>query len=152
MLNKLIYILSKRDKQFLFFLLVFSIVISIIEMAGISIIMPFIAIAIDFSLLESNQYYKYVYDLLNFSAPKNFVIVFGVLLIVFYIFRSIVNLLYFYMLNCFSQGRHHLIAYRLFKNYMGLSYKNFIQKNSSSLTKSIVIEALHLTNLFKVYF
>ncbi len=149
MLNKLIYILSKKDKQFLFLLLLFSILISIIELAGISIIMPFIAIATDFSLLESNQYYKYIYDILNFSTPKNFVIAFGVLLIFFYIFRSFMNLLYFYMLNYFSEGRYHLIAFRLFKKYMGLSYKNFIQKNSSNLTKSIVIESLHLTNLIQ---
>ena len=149
MLKKLMYILSKRDKQFLMFLLGFSILISIIETAGISAIMPFIAIATDFTLIESNQYYKYVYNLFNFSTAKDFIISFGVLLIFFYIFRSIINLIYYYMLNRFSQGRYHILAYRLFKNYMGLPYKNFIQQNSSNLTKSIVVEALHLTNLIQ---
>lgn len=149
MIQKLRSILTRRDKQFLLFLLAFSIVISIIETAGISIIMPFIAIATDFTLVESNQYYKYVYDLLQFSSVKDFVIAFGIFLIFFYIFRSIVNLIYFYLLNRFSQGRYHLLAYRLFENYMGMPYKNFTQKNSSTLTKSLINEAANLTNLIQ---
>ena len=149
MIKKLRSILTKRDKQFLLFLLGFSIVISIIETVGISIIMPFIAISTDFSLIESNHYYKYIYDLLQFTEPKDFVIVFGMFLILFYIFRSVINLVYFYLLNRFSQGRYHLIAYRLFENYMGMSYKDFIKKNSSNLTKSIVNEASNLTNLIQ---
>ncbi len=149
MIKKLRAILTRRDKQFLLFLLGFSIIISIIETVGISIIMPFIAIATDFTLVESNEYYKYVYEFLNFSEPKDFVIAFGVVLIFFYIFRSGINLLYFYLLNRFSQGRYHLIAYRLFENYMGMSYKNFVKKNSSTLTKSIVNEAANLTGLIQ---
>ncbi len=149
MINKLRSILTRRDKQFLLFLLVFSIVISIIETAGISIIMPFIAIATDFTLLETNQYYKYIYDLLNFTTAQDFVIAFGIFLGIFYIFRSAINLVYFYLLNRFAQGRYHLLAYRLFENYMGMSYNNFIRKNSSNLTKSLVNEAMNLTNLIQ---
>ena len=149
MLNKLIGILSIKDKQFLLLLLFFSIFISMVEMLGISIIMPFISIATDFSLLESNQYYKFFYTLFGFSTAKDFLVFFGILLIIFYIFRSIVNLFYFYMLNRFSQGRYHVIASRLFANYMGLPYQTFITKNSSNLTKTIITEALHLTNLMR---
>jgi len=149
LIKKLRSILTRRDKQFLLFLLGFSIVVSIIETAGISIIMPFVAIATDFSLVESNRYYKYAYELLQFENPKNFVIAFGVVLILFYILRSCINLLYFYLLNRFSQGRYHLLAYRLFESYLGMSYKNFVQKNSSSLTKAIINEAANLTGLMQ---
>jgi ATP-binding cassette, subfamily B, bacterial PglK len=149
LIYKLRSILTRRDKQFFLLLLLFSIVVSVIEAVGISIIMPFIAIATDFTLVESNQYYKYVYDLLNFTQPKNFVIAFGFFLIVFYILRSAINLFYFYVLNRFSQGRYHLLAYRLFENYMGMNYKEFIKKNSSNLTKSIINEASNLTNLIQ---
>jgi ATP-binding cassette subfamily B protein len=148
-IKKLRSILTRRDKQFLLFLLGFSIIISIIETIGISIIMPFIAIATDFSLIESNEYYKYIYEFLSFSSAKNFVIAFGIFLIIFYIFRSVINFFYFYLLNRFSSGRYHLIAYRLFENYMGLPYKDFIQKNSSNLTKSIVNETSNLTGLIQ---
>ena len=149
MIKKLRSILSRRDKEFLLFLLVFSICISIIEIAGISVIMPFIAIATDFSLVETNKYYKYVYEFFGFDSVKNFIISFGIFLMFFYLFRSAINLYYSYMLNRFSQGRYHILAYRLFENYMGMSYKNFIKKNSSNLTKSIINEASNLTNLIQ---
>ena len=141
MIKKLRSLLTKRDKQFLLGLFFFSIVISIIETAGISVIMPFIAVATDFNLIQSNEYYSYVYDMFDFKTDVSFVITFGIVLIFFYIFRSIINLFYFYLLNRFTQGRYHLLAYRLFENYMGLAYKDFIKRNSSTLTKSIVNEA-----------
>lgn len=145
--GKLKSLLTKRDKHFLFGLLIFSIFIAIIETVGISAIMPFISVANDFSLIEKNEYYNYFYQLLNFESEIDFVIIFGLVLILFYIFRSGINLLYFYLLSRFTQGRYHLLAYRLFQNYMGFSYHSFIKRNSSELTKSIINEANHLTSL-----
>lgn len=147
MITKLRTLLTRRDKQFLLVLLVFSIAISLVEIVGISVVMPFIAVSADFSLIHSNQYYKALYEYFDFSSDSFFVVIFGVVLIGFYIFRSIVNLLYVYALNRFTQGRYHLLAYRLFENYMGLPYKEFTKRNSSTLTKSILTEASNLTTL-----
>ena len=147
MIDKLKSLLTKRDKHFLLGLFFFSIVISLIETAGISVIMPFIAVATDFSMIHTNEYYIKIYTLFNFDNDVKFVIAFGILLIFFYIFRSLINLFYFYLLNRFTQGRYHLLAYRLFESYMGLSYKDFVGRNSSTMTKSIVNEASNLTTL-----
>ncbi|MEA1918104.1 MAG: ABC transporter ATP-binding protein, partial [Campylobacterota bacterium] len=147
MIDKLKSLLTKRDKHFLVGLLIFSIFISLIETAGISVIMPFIAVATDFNLIHTNSYYSYMYSTFNFTSDVTFVITFGASLILFYIFRSAINLLYFYLLNRFTQGRYHLLAYRLFENYMGMPYKDFVGKNSSTLTKSIINEAQNLTTL-----
>lgn len=146
-IKKLRSLLTRKDKQFLLGLFLFSIIISILETAGLAVIMPFISIATDFDIIHTNKYYSTVFDLFNFDNDKNFVITFGVILIFFYIFRSIINLIYFYMLNRFTQTRYHLLAYRLFENYLGLPYKDFLTKNSSTMTKSIVTEASNLTKL-----
>jgi len=146
-IRKLAALLTRRDKQFLLGLLFFSIVISVIETVGISAIMPFIAVASDFGSIQENQYYRAVYEFFGFHEEIVFVIAFGVALIVFYIFRSIVNMYYFHLLARFSFGRYHLIAYRLFENYVGMPYRHFIERNSSELTKTIVNEAMNLTSL-----
>jgi len=147
LIKKLNSLLTKRDKQFLFGLLIFSIAISVIETVGISVIMPFIALAGDFSQIHNNEYYKTAYQLLGFTKETDFVVAFGIVLIFFYIFRSGINMLYFHMLSRFSNGRYHLIAYRLFENYIGMPYRHFIERNSSELTKTIINEAQNLTNL-----
>ena len=145
--KKLNALLTKRDKEFLLGLLFFSIFISFIETVGISAIMPFIQVASDFSLIDSNEWYRGIYEALGFESRVDFVVLFGIGLILFYIFRSAINLFYFYLLAKFSQGRYHLLAYRLFENYMGMSYREYIERNSSELTKTIVNEAANLTNL-----
>ena len=147
MLKKLRSLLTKKDKQFLLGLFFFSILISIVETAGISVIMPFISVATDFGIIHTNKYYSYVYKLFDFDSDVKFVISFGIVLILFYILRSMVNLFYVYMLNKFTQSRYHLLAYRLFENYMGLPYKEFINRNSSVMTKAIITEASNLTGL-----
>ncbi|MBL4710088.1 MAG: ABC transporter ATP-binding protein [Flavobacteriales bacterium] len=147
MIKKLRNLFTRKDKQFLVGLFFFSIVISVVETAGISVIMPFIAVATDFNLIHTNEYYSTVYKFFTFTSEVEFVISFGFILIFFYIFRSAINLFYFYMLSKFTQSRYHLLAYRLFENYMGLPYKEFISRNSSTMTKSIINEASNLTQL-----
>jgi len=146
MIKKLNSLLTKRDKQYLFGLLIFSIFISIIETIGIGVIMPFISIASDFDNIETNKYINAIYQFVGVDK-LHFVLYFGVGLIAFYIFRAVFNLIYFYLLNKFSQGRYHLLAYRLFENYIGMEYKQFINKNSSHMTKNIITEANNLVQL-----
>ncbi len=145
--KKLNLLLSKHDKKFLLFLLGFSIMVSMIETIGISAIMPFIAVASDFNVIQTNKYYHFFYALFGFGSEANFVIAFGLMLVVFYIFRGAVNFLYSYYLAKFSKGRYYVIAYKIFENYLGMPYRSFIERNSSDLIKTVVSEAQNLTSL-----
>ena len=136
-LRKLNTLMSRRDKQFLLVLLFFSVLISLIETVGISAIMPFISVASDFSMIHSNPWFQKAYAWFHFSKESDFVIAFGIVLIGFYLFRSAANLVYFYLLARFSKGRYHLIAYRLFENYVGMPYGRFISRNSSHHWKNV---------------
>ena len=146
-LKKLNAILTKRDKQYLLFLLGFSVVVSIVEVVGVGVIMPFISIATNLDNIFNNKYFRFLYETFNFNSPVNFVIAFGIFLVFFYIFRSLFNLFYFYLLNRFSQSRYSILAYRLFENYLGMHYIDFINRNSSHLIKTLVNEANNLVQL-----
>lgn len=145
--TKLFSILTKHDKRFLFILVVISITISLIEMIGVGAILPFINIASNFANIHSNKYIEYLYTFFQFKSDIHFVIVIGIALLIFYFLRSLLNLGYFHLLAKFSKGRYHLIAYRLFENYLGMSYRSFIDKNSSELSKAIVNETQNMTAL-----
>lgn len=145
--SKLFSILTRHDKKFLAILIVFSISISLIEVIGITAILPFISIANDFTIIHSNPYFSELYVFFHFTNEIDFVIVMGALLLVFYILRSILNLGYFYLLAKFAKGRYHLLAYRLFENYLGMSYRAFIEKSSAEISKTILSEANNLTAL-----
>lgn len=145
--TKLFSILTKHDKIFLTALMGISIFISLIEMIGVTAILPFITIASNFSNIHSNAYLEHIYRFFHFDNDIDFVITAGIVLLFFYFFRSLLNLGYFYLLAKFSKGRYHLIAYRLFENYLGMSYRSFIDKNGAELSKAIINEAQNLTSL-----
>ncbi len=145
--SKLFSLLSYSDKKVLLFLILFSILISLIETLGIAVIMPFITVASDFSNIHSNAFYQTIYAFFSFSSDIEFVSIFGISLIFFYLFRSILNFSYFYSLSRFSRGRYHLIAYRLFENYLGRSYRHFTTLNSGELSKTIITETQNLTTI-----
>lgn len=144
-ISKLRAITTRQDKIFLLVLLFMSIVLSLIETVGISAIMPFITLASDPSKILQNEYSRAVYNFFGFKNTVDFMVFFGVTLILFYLFRAAYSIFYSYLLNKFSFGRHHIFAYRLFKNYVGLSYKEFVKRNTAEFTRTIVGEASNLT-------
>ncbi|TWO19318.1 ABC transporter ATP-binding protein [Campylobacter hyointestinalis] len=123
-----------------------SIFLSFIETVGISAIMPFITVATNPVQITQNIYFRNIYNFLGFDKEMHFVIAFGFLLIVFYIFRALYNIFYVYVLNKFAFGRYHIFAYRLFDTYVHLPYQNFVKQNSSQLTKAIINEASNLSS------
>lgn len=150
MLKKLFFILDKQDKRFLFFLLIFSIFISLIESVAISLIMPFVSIASNFSLFENNTYLNEIYKYLNIPFYK-IVVYFGFSLMVFYIIRALLNSYYFHLLARFSKGRYHNIAYKIFQKYLNLNYEKFTQKNQSEIFKTITQETYNLSTMISSF-
>ncbi len=146
-IKKLNNILTKRDKQYLMLLLFFSIIVSIIEVVGVGIIMPFVGVATNFKLIYTNKHIYEIYKLFHFNSPANFVIIFGLFLVFFYILRSLFNLLYFYSLSRFSQSRYYLLSYKLFEKYLGMYYIDFVNRKTSHFIKIIVNEAYNLVQL-----
>ncbi|HED7881904.1 TPA: ATP-binding cassette domain-containing protein [Campylobacter coli] len=150
MLKKIFFILSKEDKKFLFSLLFFSVFISFIESFAISLVMPFITLASDFSYFDRN---KYLIQLKDYLALPVFEIIvyFGVVLIVFYVLRALLNSYYFHLLARFSKGRYHAIAYKVFAKFLNTDYENFTQKNQSEILKSITGEVYNLSTMISSF-
>ena len=147
MIQKLLSLLTQKDRTAILLLVLFSFVISMIETIGVAAIMPFIAVASDFDLIHSESYYSFAYNIFSFENDIQFITAFGIVLIFFYIFRAVINLFYYFVLARFSQTRYHQVACRLFKNYMNLPYKDFIGRNSSVMTKTIVTETFNLSSI-----
>ncbi len=145
-LERLLGILDPNKKYVFKWLILFSIVISGIEIIGISAIMPFIAIATNYNIIETNQHYKLVYDFFNFSRPSYFVFALGFALFGFYVVRGLLNLLYAYLIRKFVEEQYLFFANNLFTTYMWMKYGEFTQKNSSNMTKNIMHEAAYAAN------
>jgi ATP-binding cassette subfamily B protein len=141
------YLMTKQDKVILLKLAIFTVIVSLLEVIGISAIMPFISVATNFKLIHTNDYYLMCYNFFNINNNIDFIITFGLCLILFYLLRTIINIVYTYYLNKFTQIKYYNFSTNLFIKYLSLFYKDFIKKNSSSMNKSIVFESSNLSNL-----
>ncbi|GHV79144.1 multidrug transporter [Spirochaetia bacterium] len=130
--KKLNRLLNKKQKVYLLGVLLLTILLSVVETVGVSIIMPFISIASNPGLVNSGKY-KMVFDFFNPPTVNSFIVAFGIGIIIFYIFRSCYNFFYTYTLNKFSLGMFRYFSDKLFKVYISLPYKLFVQKNSSDI-------------------
>ncbi len=143
-LKEIIRYCNKRE---LGLLLLFSLFMSIIETAGISLIMPFISIISDSEYIHNNSYIQYLYNLINTKNELDFILIIGIFLILFYIFRGIVNVMYVYKVNLFTSITYKNISNKLLHQYLHMPYKDFSMGSRSSMTKSIINEAVNLSDL-----
>ena len=145
-INKLNQLLNKKRKLFLIVLFIMAVILSLVETAGVSVVMPFITAASNPDVINSG-YYKYFYDLFGFTGTNRFILFFGIAIIAFYIFRSVYNILYNYSMNKFSFGTYQYFAAKLFKTYIAIPYKVYVQKNPSVMAQTIGTEAANLCSL-----
>ena len=144
MIKKLNYLFSQKDRKVLFGLLIMSLILSVIETVGITAIMPFISTASDSSLIFTNEYYKSIYDFFNFTDSKEFIVYFGLSLILFYIFRGFYIVLYGYLLNKFAMDKYTSFANKIFENYINMPYSKFVTLNTGTMSKTLTSEAYQL--------
>jgi ATP-binding cassette subfamily B protein/ATP-binding cassette subfamily C protein len=144
--QKLNALLTRKHKIFLVILLGLTIILSIIETVGISVIMPFISVASNPTLLNEGRF-KLIYDFLGFTQKNVFIAAFGISIICFYIFRSVYNVVYTYILTKFSMGTYRFFALRLFRVYFSIPYRVFVQKNSGEIIHIINSETARVSNL-----
>jgi ATP-binding cassette subfamily B protein/ATP-binding cassette subfamily C protein len=144
--GKLRNILPRKQKIQLVILLVMTIVLSLIETIGISTIMPFITVASNPSVLNEGKF-KFFYDFLGFTQKNTFIIVFGIAIIFFYFFRSAYNIFYNYILNKYSISTQKTFSLQLFKVFLYIPYKHFVQENSGEIIQIINNETSRASNL-----
>ncbi|WP_372367037.1 ABC transporter ATP-binding protein [Candidatus Uabimicrobium sp. HlEnr_7] len=144
--HKIKEITTKKDRKYIVFLCLFSFFVSIIETVGISLVMPFVAVAQYPEKFSSNKFVLWLKNTLSID-PTQLVLYLGILLIIFYVLRAFLNMLYYYLLHKFSHDQKHRLSINLFAQYLKMSYKDFTEQNSSILIKNIMTETIYSTQI-----
>lgn len=141
-----VQLLSKKEKTQLLLLLFGSILLGVIEVLGVSSIMPFIAVAAQPELIQTNEYLSKVFTMFNFTSDRNFLIALGMLMFAFVIIRNTYLAFFHYAQTRFSSMRRHSLSLKLFRIYLSQKYPFFLNKNSYEFVKNIVGEINNLIN------
>lgn len=140
-------LLSKKERLKLFVIMILSIVLSAIEIIGVTAIMPFISISSNPELIHTNKYIHYLYIWGNFHEVREFAITFGFCLVFFYICRGAYSIFFQNVSNRFASHSEERIRVKLFNKYLKLPYKEYVDKNTSVLQSNVG----HLSSHFAVW-
>ncbi|MBF0897427.1 MAG: ATP-binding cassette domain-containing protein [Campylobacter concisus] len=144
-IKRLICIIPNNYKIIFLILLAMSIFLSVAEVIGVSIVMPFITLASNPEQIFNNVYSKAIFDYFSFKSSVTFIIYFGFVLVAFYICRIVYTILYNYFLNKFTFNLFNYYTNALFASYIKLPYAEFTKKNTSNLMRIITNETINLS-------
>lgn len=140
MFEQLKKLFDKNEIKKLYFLVVFSVMVSLGEVFGLSMIVPFISVASNKNNLYENKYLKLIYDFFNFESYSQFIIISGIGIIIIFLLKNIMNSIFNYSLVNFARNNYYKVTCKLMNNYLRYPYKFFIKENSNSLNKNITTE------------
>lgn len=141
---KIIDLFSPREKRNLALVFLGAVFMAIIEVIGIGSIMPFMAVASQPSMVESNEYLSWAYELLGFENTTSFLVFLGIAMIAFLLFSNFVTALMHYVKIRFTSMRRHSLSTTLMKSYLGQPYPYFLNKDSHGFIKNINSEIEHV--------
>lgn len=145
--NSIQLLLDKGDKRKIYFVLIISLLLSLVEALGISAIMPFIALSTDKNYIFESKILEKIYNFSNLNNENQFLFLLGVLLLFFYFSRGLLNYLYYLFLHKFAHFKAHKIAYKIYEINLKVTFKEFLANSTSDITKNIIHETAQITKL-----
>ena len=135
--SKVNYIFDKKEKIQLILLLFAILLTTILELAGVVAIMPFVNVVMDPIAIEKTWYLKWLYNFLGLKNVNTFIVVLGILLIVIYIVKNICVCCMYYSQYAFTFNTQKKLCNRMLKCYMSQPYIFHLQNNSAELIRNI---------------
>lgn len=124
--------------------MILSLVVAFVEALGVATIMPFVALVTDENIIKNNKSYNEAYHYFNVQSYQEFVIYFGIALVVIMLGAILLKIFYTYKSLNFTRMAEHYIGERLARAYVGQSYSWFINNKSSELDAKILKEVNNL--------
>ena len=138
--HMLLAVFTARERLQIYVLLASTTVLALIQVAGIASIMPFIAVVVDDSIIDSNPWLNAVYARLGFTDHRQFTFFLGGLAFVMLIVSNVFTAFDAWFTFHFSYLRSHVLCTRLLRKYLSQPYRLFLQRSPAELQKIVVSE------------
>ena len=146
-LKKLRHLFDRDTKAKIIVLLVAIVIGAMLETLALSLISPFISILLDNTMIETNQFVKFAYDLLGFSSTGAFLALLAFLLAGVYVFRGV----YLYAVSKlqyrFIARRQSNLSGELLKKILDYPYLYHSGKNLAELQRIIISDVSSMFTL-----
>ncbi|MBR1472109.1 MAG: ABC transporter ATP-binding protein [Lachnospiraceae bacterium] len=137
MIKKLWGIFDRKQKIQIFGILIIIAVSSLLELLGVSAILPLIQAVTEPEIIDTNKYFLFVKQFLNIDSPQIFIVVCSLVLSAIYIIKNIYiiwmnNVLYKF--TYFSQAK---LSVSMMENYVYRDYQFHVDHNVAELNRNV---------------
>lgn len=137
MLKKVNYILDRKQKVKLFFLMVIIIVGAFIELLGVSAILPLINVVLEPEIVDTKWYLAFIKKTMNYTQTSEIVIFLAVFLIMVYIIKNIYITFMNDMQYRFIFNNQRKLAIKMMDTYLHQRYLYHVSKNVAELQRNV---------------
>ena len=136
---------AERKKGFVAIILILS--NALLDVFSLASILPFILLALDSSIIQSNYYVSLMYHSLGFESENQFLIVIALVILLLFVLKNVLSLLITHFQSRFAYDVATNLSERQFTGYLSKNYLSFTGSNSSFLARNI----LHIPVEFSVH-
>lgn len=140
LLKKVVSILENREKKYFYFISFAFFLVAIVETFGVVLIIPFIEIASNPDIINSNYQLNLIYDFFQFNNLNNFILFLGVSYFLFLMFSQAFKAATMYLQLRFIFRIEASIGKRLLESYLRQTYSWFLDKHSGDMGKGVLSE------------
>ena len=140
LLKKVISILDNKEKRFFYYLSFAFFFIAIIETFGVVLIIPFIEIASNPEIINTNYQLNLINDFFQFSSTSSFILFLGISYFFYLIFSQAFKAVIMYLQLRYTFSLESSISKRLLESYLRQTYSWFLDKHSGDMGKGILSE------------
>lgn len=151
-LHKINIILTKEQKLKSISAFIAIVIASILELLGVTIIVPFITAVMNPELIIQSHYFLFVVDLLHIHAPSPTVtlIILGVLLMLIYLIKNAGLVCSRYIQNSYQYNIQKEISIMMMKSYLNHPYEYFVNTNIAEIQRGLGTDVPGFTNIINV--
>ena len=137
MIKEANYILDKRQKLELLFLLAVICIGAFVELLGVSMILPLINVALDPSTIDTTWYLAIIKNTMGFTEVNQMIIFLALFLMGIYIIKNLYVTFMYNMQYRFIFNNQRYLAVKMMDVYMHQSYLYHVSKNVAELQRTI---------------
>ena len=143
---KLISLFTPRERRRLIPLTLAVLVMSLLEVAGIGSLGPFMAVVADPSVIQRQPLLASLYEAGAFPSTRAFLIALGLGVFLMVLIATAFKLMVLYVVARYVGNRRYSLGLRLFRQYVYQPYSFFLDHNTSELSKNLLAEVNQVIN------
>lgn len=131
--SRILKLLTARERRFLFLLLGGMVFAGLIDVIGVTSVLPFMAVVAKPEVIHTNPWLHQIFVRLAFESTNSFLIGLGVAALGVMLFSNVVSLATAAAILSFASNLGHNLSLRILASYLRQPYAYFLDYNSSGL-------------------